>query len=117
MQRPARLRMMLRMIALKVQLDADRLAAFCQKWRIAEFSVFGSVLRADFRPDSDVDCLVTFEEGASHSFEDWASMEGELKAILGRRADLVERRLVEQSENYIRRGDILRTAELLYAAR
>lgn len=105
------------MIALNVRLDSDRLAAFCRKWRISEFSIFGSALRDDFRPDSsDVDCLVTFEAGSERSLDDWDAMEGELEAMLGYRVGLVERRLVEQSENYIRRREILGTAKRVYAA-
>lgn len=104
------------MIRSKVQLDRDQIAAFCRKWQIAEMSLFGSVLREDFGPDSDVDFLVTFEPGADHDWEDWPAMVDELAGIVGRRVDFVEKRLVEQSENYIRRQAILGSAEQLYVA-
>lgn len=104
------------MVTPKLQLDRERIDAFCQKWRIVEMSLFGSVLRDDFRPDSDVDFLVTFAPDASHSFEDLDRMERELADVTGRRVDLVERRLVEQSENYIRRRAIIGSAEPIYVA-
>jgi predicted nucleotidyltransferase len=100
----------------KVHLDPARITAFCRKWRMAEMSLFGSVFRDDFGPDSDVDFLVTFEPEAQHSFPELDQMEGELAELVGRRVDLVERRLVEQSENYIRRRAILNSAERIYAA-
>ena len=105
------------MITSKVTLDRDQIAAFCRKWQIAEMSLFGSVLRDDFGPDSDVDFLVTFEPGADHDWEAWPAMVDELAGIVGRRVDFVEKRLVEQSENYIRRQAILGSAERIYVAR
>lgn len=105
------------MLASNLQLNLERVAEVCKRWKITELAVFGSALRDDFRPDSDVDFLLTFEADASPDFEDWPVMESEFKEMLGHRVDLVERRLVEQSENYIRRGEILRTAERVYASR
>lgn len=90
-----------------VQFSQASIADFCRRWRIVEMSLFGSALRPDFRPDSDVDLLVTFEPGTSWGFRQWMDMVEELEEMLGRRVDLVERRLVEQSENYIRRHHIL----------
>jgi uncharacterized protein len=80
-------------------------------------ALFGSVLRGDFRPESDVDVLVTFAADANWSIFDLMRMEEQLSTFLGRKADLVERRAVEQSENYIRRRHILSTAEPVYVAR
>ena len=105
------------MLISNVQLDPERLSAFCRKWGIAEMALFGSVLRDDFGPDSDVDFLVTFEPNAQHGFEELDRMEQELAGMVGREVDLVERRLVERSENYIRRRAILNSAERIYAAR
>jgi len=89
---------------------------FCLRWKIRELALFGSVLREDFRPDSDVDFLVTFEEDAHWSLFDKIDMQDELKEILGREVDLVERLAVERSENYIRRRHILQSLEPLYVA-
>ncbi len=91
--------------------DRERLTAFCQRWRIAELAFFGSVLRDDFRPDSDVDVLVTFAPDADWGLLDFVAMRDELSAILGRQADLVTRRSVENSGNWIRREAILGSAE------
>jgi predicted nucleotidyltransferase len=89
---------------------------FCRRWRIVELSVFGSVLRPDFRPDSDIDLLVRFAPEARWSLFDHARMERELGEILGREVDLVSRSAVERSPNWIRREEILSTARTLYAA-
>lgn len=94
----------------------DKIADFCQRWRITELALFGSVLRSDFRPDSDVDVLVSFAPDARWSLFDLATMEHELEAVLGREVDLVERRAIEQAENYIRRKSILDNAEVIYAS-
>jgi hypothetical protein len=97
--------------------DAKRLSDFCHRWQIARLELFGSVLRGDFGPDSDVDILVSFAPGASWSLLDHARMEEELAGLLHRPVDLVSRRAVERSPNWIRREAILRSAEPLYEAR
>ncbi len=100
-----------------IDLPKEKIAEFCRRWQIVELSLFGSVLREDFRPDSDVDMLVTFAEGARWGIREWLQMEQELEDLLGRKVDLVERRQVEQSRNYIRRRHILDHAEPVYVAR
>jgi len=99
---------------LHVQLNRDQVVDFCRKWSIIELSLFGSVLREDFRPDSDVDVLVSFAPEAEWSLRDLVEMEHELKDILGREVDLVEREAVEQSENYLRRRHALSAVETIY---
>ena len=98
-------------------LPTQQIADFCQRWRVAELALFGSGLRSDFRPDSDLDMLVTFTPGTDWSLLDHIRMEQELVAILGRDVDLLTRRSVEQSHNWIRRQAILDTAEILYESR
>ena len=93
----------------------DELAAFCKRWRIAELALFGSVLRDDFGPESDVDVLVTFHPKAKHGLMGLVDMEEELRQLLGRKVDLVDRGAVERSRNYIRRRSILDSAETLHA--
>ena len=100
----------------QIQIDRQRIAEFCRRWKIAEFALFGSALRDDFRPDSDIDVLVRYEPGFPRSLSDLVNMEDELKAIFGREVDLVDRRAVESSENYIRRRHILSTAEAIHVA-
>ncbi len=94
----------------------DRIRNSCAKWTIIEFSLFGSVLRNDFRPDSDVDVLVLFSPEAHYSLFDLVRMEEELRQIFGRDVDLVEKRAIERSDNYIRRKHILDSARIVYAA-
>lgn len=91
-------------------------ARFCRQWKVAELAFFGSVLREDFRPDSDVDVLVAFLPGATWSLFDLVNMQSELESLLGRKVDLVERAAIEQSPNYIRRKSILESAQVFYAA-
>ena len=93
----------------------DQIVAFCRRWRITELALFGSVLRTDFGPDSDVDVLVSFEPRVPHTLLDIVRMQDELSAIFGRQVDLIERTAVEQSRNYIRRNAILQTAETIHA--
>lgn len=103
------------MVRPHIELPREKIAEFCKKWKIREFSLFGSVLRDDFRPDSDIDVLVTFSEDARHTLFDLVHMENELKEILGREVDIVSRRGIESSRNYIRRNAILNSAEAVYA--
>jgi hypothetical protein len=88
----------------------------CQKWKIAELTLFGSALRPDFGPASDVDVLVTFKLDSHPSLFDLVQMEEELKEIFAREVDLVSRRALENSRNYIRRKAILDSARVFYAA-
>jgi predicted nucleotidyltransferase len=101
---------------LRIEVPQEAIADFCRRWRIVELSVFGSALREDFRPDSDVDILVAFEPGVRWGFQQWLDMTRELEALFGHKVDLVERRLVEQSKNYIRRKHILSHLERVYVA-
>lgn len=99
-----------------LKLSREELEEFCRRWKIRELCLFGSVLREDFRPDSDVDFLVRFAPDAEWSLFDHARMERELEELLGRKVDLVSREAIEQSPNWIRRREILQTARRLYAA-
>ena len=97
----------------RVTLDPRKIAAFCRKWKITEFSLFGSVLRNDFGPDSDIDVLVTFAQDAPWDYFDWPELLDELKTIFGRTVDLVEK---ESLRNPFRRHEILTTRHIVYAA-
>ncbi|MBM3790231.1 MAG: nucleotidyltransferase family protein [Acidobacteria bacterium] len=98
-----------------ISMDRDRIEAFCRRWQVGELALFGSVLREDFGPDSDVDVLVRFLPEGRHGLFDLARMQQELESILGRRVDLVERSAIEKSRNYIRRKAILSSLETVYA--
>jgi len=97
----------------QVHLDRDALAAFCRKWRIRELSLFGSALRDDFRPDSDIDLLYEFEPGQSVGLG-LIDMEDDLSELFGgRKVDLVP----EKYLNRYMRQRVLDSAEVLYEAR
>jgi uncharacterized protein len=100
----------------KLGVASDRIAEFCREHHIRKLALFGSVLRDDFGPESDVDVLVEFEEGRPVGLVDLAAMEMELEQVLGRKVDLVTFRSVEQSRNYIRRRRILDSQQTIYVA-
>ena len=99
----------------KLAISQNEIEAFCLRWGIREMALFGSVLRADFNPESDIDVLVAFQPGTKVKFADLLRMEQELSAILGRKVDLGTRRSVEQDPNYLRRREILNSAQVIYA--
>ncbi len=100
-------------MSLQLAVDQARIADFCRKWRVKELSLFGSALREDFRPDSDVDVLVVFEEDAEWDLWDHMHAEDELRQLFGREVDLVEKSAVR---NPFRRHHILTNREVIYAA-
>lgn len=97
-----------------LEVPDEAIAGFCRRWRITQIELFGSALRDDFRPDSDVDLLVTFEPGARISLFDLVRMQDEMAEIVGRPVDLIDRAGVEQSRNPFRRHSILSTAQVVY---
>ena len=99
--------------ALPIPLNLDRLRVFCEKWHVTELALFGSVLRPDFRHDSDVDFLVSFSDDA-HIGLGIVRMQDELRALVGRNIDLVTRKGIERSRNWIRRRNILSNARAIY---
>ena len=98
---------------IKIDIPFDRIKDFCGKWKIREFSLFGSVLRDDFGPNSDIDVMVSFDEKAGWDLFDVVDMIEELKTIFGREVDLVEKGTIR---NPFRRHSIMTTKEVLYAA-
>ena len=99
-----------------IHLPPEKIADFCRRWKITEFALFGSVLREDFRSDSDVDVLVTFAPTADWGLFDHVQMKEELNQLLNRKIDLLSRQAVEQSHNQPRRQAILDTAQIIYVA-
>ena len=104
------------MSQIKIRIPDDKLKAFCRRWKTVELSLFGSALREDFGSDSDVDVLIAFAPEARWGLLDHAEMEEELAAIFGREVELVSKRAVERSPNWIRRQEILSSARTIYAA-
>lgn len=100
-------------MSIHVAHDPTALAEFCRRWHVREMSLFGSALREDFGPRSDVDLLVEFLPDAPVSLWDWGPMLEELRAIFGRKIDLVEKTSLR---NPLRRRYILAHTQVLYAA-
>lgn len=100
----------------RIPIDREKIAAFCKKWSIVEFSLFGSVLTDEFRPDSDVDVMVEFAEGTWRTLADLDEMEEELSAIIGRRVDLSTKLSVKLMQNRTRRNSILQGTRVFYTA-
>jgi predicted nucleotidyltransferase len=90
------------------------LAVVCRRWQIVELAFFGSVLRDDFGPESDLDILVRFDPDARHTLFDMVRMREDLVQIFGRKVDLVSRRGIESSRNHLRKRAILESAEVFY---
>jgi predicted nucleotidyltransferase len=97
----------------RITFNPHELREFCQKWQIVEFALFGSALRDDFGPDSDVDVLVTFDEKATWSLLDIVTIQDELSQIVSRPVDIVEKKAIR---NPFRRARILSTCEIIHAA-
>lgn len=98
-----------------IEVPIEKIAEFCARWQIIEFALFGSILRDDFRPDSDIDVMVQFHPEAHPTFSSLDQMEAELKTIFRREIDLITRQGIETSRNYLRRHEILSSAQVIYA--
>jgi predicted nucleotidyltransferase len=96
-----------------IDLPMDRIREFCERWKITEFGLFGSVVREDFRPDSDVDVLVAFADDARWDLFDLMHMKDELEAMFGREVDLVQKKGLK---NPYRRESILGDLVVVHAA-
>ncbi|HEX6386204.1 MAG TPA: nucleotidyltransferase family protein [Anaerolineae bacterium] len=104
------------MSAVAFEIPEEEIRRLCHQWQIVELALFGSVLRDDFGPDSDVDVLVTFAPDANWGLLEHVQMEQELEDLLQREVDLISKRAVERSHNWIRRQEILDTAQVLFSA-
>ena len=101
---------------MQIDVDARRLREFCSQWQIQELAIFGSALRDDFGPDSDLDILVSFAATADWGILDLVRVERELAELTGREVDLVDRRSIARSSNWLRREEILGSAIPVFAA-
>jgi uncharacterized protein len=101
------------MVQVKIPLDQERIEVFCRKWKVKELSLFGSALRDDFTPTSDIDVLVELKPEHGLTLYDWLDMIEELEGIFGRKVDLVAKKGLK---NPLRRREILDTAKVVYAA-
>ena len=103
-------------LAARIGVTMSAIEAFCDRWQVRELALFGSVLRDDFGPDSDIDVLIRFKSERTPGLFGIAGMQRELAELLARRVDLVHRAAIEESRTYIRRKAILETARVVYAA-
>ena len=92
----------------------EKIEKFCERWKIRELRLFGSTLRGDIKPGSDVDILVDFEEDADWSLWDHVRMQRELESLLQRPVDLITKRALEYSKNWLLRDEIWHTSRVLF---
>lgn len=100
----------------QIPLPMQALADFCAKWHIAELALFGSVLRQDFRPESDIDVLIRYHDSTVRTLADFLAMQAELEALLGRAVEITEHEALNRSTNEWLRRSVLQSARVIYAA-
>jgi predicted nucleotidyltransferase len=101
----------------RLRLSMSEIATFCQRWHITELSLFGSVLGEQFHADSDIDILIRFAPNTRQGLLILAKIKHELEASTGRSVDIALKEAIETSENWIRRNEILKTAQVIYEQR
>jgi uncharacterized protein len=99
----------------RLTITPNQLAVFCQRWNVTELALFGSIVRDDFRSDSDIDMLITLSPNHTWGLE-IIQMRDELADLCNRSIDLLTRQSIEQSRNALRRQEILASAEVIYVA-
>jgi uncharacterized protein len=100
----------------RLTITPKKLADFCQRWQVSELALFGSILRDDFHADSDIDVLVSYQPTAKRGLFEKIRMQEELSFLLHRDVDLVSKKAIEQSHNWLRRKNILDSAKVIYVA-
>jgi len=96
-------------------IPGNEIVEFCQRWKVRELALFGSALRDDFGPDSDLDILIDFDVDAEWGLLEHIQMQQELQTLLRRNVDLISKRALERSQNWSRRHAILSTAQILFS--
>lgn len=99
----------------RLNVSGNMVENFCRRWMVSELSLFGSILRDDFQSHSDIDILAAFAPKAAWDLLDLVKMQQELEGIFNRKVDLLEKRTIERSDNWIRRHEILSTAQVIYS--
>ena len=102
------------MATVRLSIPRKELTAFCKRWKVTELSLFGSAVRNDFSPDSDIDVLISFSSQSEWGLFDHIQMKQELKTIFGRDVDLITQKALEQSHNELLRAEILQSAQVIY---
>jgi predicted nucleotidyltransferase len=97
-----------------VDIPIEPLHKFCLRWNVSELAVFGSALHKNYPLESDLDLLISFEEDAHWGLFDLVTMESELGVIFNKEIDLVEKKAVTNSKNYLRRKGILDNIQIIF---
>jgi uncharacterized protein len=100
----------------RLAITSEQLAEFCERWQIAELAFFGSILRDDFNVESDIDVLVTYKPSAKRGLFEKLNLKDELSLLFHREVDVVSKKAIETSYNWLRRKNILSSAEIIYVA-
>ena len=100
----------------RLGITEGQLSAFCQRWNVAKLAFFGSILTDTFTEDSDVDVLVTYLPNAKRGLLEKLTMQTQFEELVGRKVDLISRKAIESSRNWIRRKHILEAARVFYVA-
>lgn len=98
----------------RLTISEEQLIEICRQWKIAELALFGSVLREDFRENSDIDLLISFAPDAPQGLLTLARIKHQLEGLLDRPVDLVIKEAIQEGDNWIRRQEILSTAVIIY---
>jgi predicted nucleotidyltransferase len=97
----------------RISASPEQITAFCHQWKIIEFALFGSILRDDFHPNSDIDVLLTFAPEQWLTWDNWQTMQAGIETLFKRKVDLVSKKYLK---NPYRRHEILNTCQVIYAA-
>lgn len=101
----------------RLGVELEKVEQICQEWGIIELALFGSIVRDDFNLNSDIDCLVTFQTENNISLLDLETLEEQLENLFNRPVDIITKKSIEKSHNWIRRQNILENAEVIYVKR
>lgn len=104
-------------IEARIGISTEKLVELWKNWGIESVALFGSVLRADFGPDSDIDFLVSFRPDTRQGLLKQVKLKHELESLTNREVDIVVRQSIEESDNWIRQREILTTAKVIYEQR
>jgi predicted nucleotidyltransferase len=103
------------LIQTRLGISQQKLEEICHHWKITELALFGSILRLDFTEKSDIDILVTFADEARWGLIDFIRLNQQLETEFKRSVDLLTKQSIEKSKNWLRKREILQTAEVIYA--
>jgi predicted nucleotidyltransferase len=102
---------LLTILTQRLNVTEPAIIALCQQWKITELALFGSVLREDFRPDSDVDVLITFAPHHGWNLLDFVDLKADLESLFHREVDFLQKK---ELKNPYRSREILRTHRVVY---